>query len=109
MEALRPPILTCRAKNMRPSLPAQRPARPVPIHVVSPSDWDNRAPHAMEESPDERAARRARANSVSASSQARAMDEPLTDWQVFTLLGGTAGGLLTLGIAGLYGLSLLLQ
>ena len=37
------------------------------------------------------------------------MDEPLADWQVFTLLGGTAGGLLTVGLAGLYGLSLLLQ
>ena len=37
------------------------------------------------------------------------MDEPLADWQVFTLLGGTAGGLLAVGLAGLYGLSLLLQ
>jgi hypothetical protein len=46
---------------------------------------------------------------VSTSSQAKPVNEPLSDWQVFTVLGGTAGGFLGLGIAALYGLSFLVN
>ena len=92
---------------MHPSSLSQRPSRPVPIHAFSPSDRDDRLSRAIVgaagpgATPGPRAAART-------PSQAKPMDEPLSDWQVFTLLGGTAGGFLSLGIAALYGLSLLL-
>ena len=88
---------------------AQRPSRPVPTHAFSPSDRDDPVSRAMESLEREGAARRAQSPSVTTPSQAKRMDEPLADWQVFTLLGGTAGGFLSLGIAALYGLSLFVQ
>lgn len=83
---------------------APRPARPMPIHAVAPLE---RGGHA-DEAPDGRA-REGATLRAPAVSQAKPMEEPLSDWQVFTLLGGTAGGMLTLGVAALYGLSLLLS
>ncbi len=83
---------------------APRPARPVPIHAVVPlENSDQRSDTSHSRAPSD-ATRRAQA-----TSKAMQRNEPLSDWQVFTLLGGTAGGMLTFGIAALYGLSLLLS
>lgn len=77
---------------MQTSLLAPRPARPVSIHDVAPLDGGHLGSELR----------------AQATVKARTVEEPLSDWQVFTLLSGTAGGMLTLGIAALYGLSLLL-
>lgn len=88
---------------MQTSLLAPRPARPVSIHDVAPLDGGHLGSEPMQFRAREEAALRAQA-----TVKARTVEEPLSDWQVFTLLSGTAGGMLTLGIAALYGLSLLL-
>jgi hypothetical protein len=82
---------------------------PAPIHAFALFGGDDHTPQMIKSRAREGAGGRVHALPVTNSSQAKSMDEPLSDWQVFALLGGSASGFLGLGIAALYGVSLLLN
>jgi hypothetical protein len=93
---------------MQTSPIAPQPVRLPPIHAFSSLDGADQEPRRREDHDHPRAALIARATPVAAAAQARPNSEPLADWQVFTLLGGSALALVTAGVGGLYALSLLL-
>jgi hypothetical protein len=104
-----PLAFTCRVNEiMQTSSLVTRPARPAPIHAFAPPDEGEHQASPTEAHAEVAPRLRPQAASLAIASRAKPQAEPLPDWQVFALLGGTAGGFLSLGLAALYGVSLLL-